>query len=373
MIQIAKPLIGDEEINAVSKVLLSGRLAGGKCVESFENSFRDYLGSRYSAATCNGTTALHAALLSLDIGRGDSVITTPFSFIATSNAVLYTGAVPVFADIEEDTFNIDPREVERIARNRKIKALVIVHLFGNPCDMEKIADICNKYDIALVEDCAQAHGAEYSGKKVGTFGKVSIFSFYPTKNITCGEGGMTVTDDEKIYEKLKSIINHGQSSRYNHILLGYNYRMTDISAAIGLEQLKKLDKFNELRINNANQYLKEIDNPCISLPGIKENSKHVFNQFTIRCTNRDSLIKYLSENEIGYGIYYPSAIPDQPVYKALGYENNCRKAREACKAVVSIPVHPSLEQWEIKKVVEVINSWKGCNIPCRNACNTGSL
>lgn len=358
MIQIAKPVIGDEEINAVSKVLLSGRLASGKQVESFESSFQDYLGSKYSVATCNGTTALHAALLSLDIGKGDFVITTPFSFIATSNAILYTGAVPLFADIEEDTFNIDPGELERIAKSGKIKAVVIVHLFGNPCDMEKITDICNKYDIALVEDCAQAHGAEYGGKKVGTFGKVSIFSFYPTKNITCGEGGMIVTDDEKIYEKLKSIINHGQSSRYNHLSLGYNYRMTDISAAIGFEQLKKLDEFNELRIKNANKYLKEINNPCISLPRIKANSKHVFNQFTIRCTDRDSLVEHLSSKEIGYGIYYPASIPDQPVYKALGYENSCRKAREACKAVVSIPVHPSLEQWETEKVVEAINNWK---------------
>lgn len=361
MIQIAKPIISNEEITAVTEALMSGQLASGKHVADFEGLFKDYIGTKYAVATCSGTTALHAALLSVGIGRGDYVLTTPFSFIATANAILYTGATPVFADIDEQTFNIDPDAVEKaiLGSKNKIKALVIVHLFGNPCDMGRIAEICNKYGIALVEDCAQSHGAEYGNKKAGSFGKVSIFSFYPTKNMTCGEGGMAVTDDEEVYERLKKIINHGQSTRYNHVMLGYNFRMTDIGAAIGTEQLKKLDKFNGLRIRNAESYLKKINNPNIILPKTTDNSKHVYNQFTVKCTDRDSLIEHLTANGIGYGIYYPVTIPSQPLYRSLDIKSNCPKAEEMSKAVLSIPVHPSLEEHEVRKVIDTINSWKG--------------
>lgn len=358
MIQIAKPLIGNEETKAVTEAMLSGQLASGKQVASFEAQFSDYLNAKYAVAACNGTAALHAALLAVGVGPGGHVITTPFSFIATANGILYAGAVPVFADIDEDTFNIDPKEIEFIARNVKVKALVIAHLFGNPCDMERIEYICNKYGIILVEDCAQAHGAEYLGKKAGTFGKVSIFSFYPTKNMTTGEGGMIVTNDEEVCENARRLINHGQSGRYNHVQLGYNFRMTDISAAIGIQQLKKLDSFNSRRISNARRYLKEIDNPLITLPKAKEGCKHVYNQFTIRCTDRDRLVQHLASKGIGYGIYYPTTIPSQPLYRELGLECSCKKAEEACKQVVSLPVHPALEKWEADKVIEAVNSFR---------------
>ncbi len=268
MIPIAKPLVGLEEEKAILEVLSTGQLASGDYVRRFESMFKEYIGSKYAICTNNGTAALHAALLGAGIGKGDLVITTPFSFIATANAILYTGATPIFADINWETFNIDPDNIERIIENTssKIKAILIVHLFGNPCDMDRITEICDTHDITLIEDCAQAHGAEYKNKKVGSFGLAGTFSFYPTKNMTCGEGGMIVTDDEEFYEKTKKIINHGQSKRYQHDLLGYNFRMTNISATIGIEQLKKLDHFNSKRIGNAYEFYKNIRNDKIIMP-----------------------------------------------------------------------------------------------------------
>lgn len=358
MIQISKPLMEEEEKNIVCKVLSEGMLASGEYVTEFESRFSNYLGCRYSVCTSNGTTALHAALLSAGIGQGDLVITTPFSFIATANAILYVGARPIFADIDEKSFNIDPDKVEEIICNsrEKIKALIIVHLFGNPCQMDRIVYICKKYDILLIEDCAQAHGAEYNGKKVGTFGKVSIFSFYPTKNITCGEGGIIVTNDEEIYLRAKRIINHGQEKPYNHTTIGYNYRMTNIAAAIGMEQLKKLNRFNAKRIENAKYYDNEVLKSKYILPATFENCKHVYNQYTLKCKyNREKLINKLREENIGYGIYYPLTIPSQPLYKNLGVRADCPLAERLTNEVVSIPVHPSLSQDELVKIVSTLN------------------
>lgn len=358
MIPIAKPLITKDEEKAVMEVLSKGQLASGEYVTKFEDMFKDYLGCKYALCTTNGTTALHAALLGTGIGKGDLVITTPFSFIATSNAILYVGATPLFADVEEDTFNIDPDKVENLIKNTKgkIKAMIIVHLFGNPCDMERIVEICKKYDIILIEDCAQAHGAEFRQKKVGTFGAVSAFSFYPTKNMTCGEGGMVVTNDEKVYDFVKKIINHGQVQRYQHDILGYNFRMTNISAAIGIEQLKKIDYFNNLRIYNAYRYLKELNRDRFILPIVNNNTKHVFHQFSIRCKeSRSKVINLLEKNEIGYGIYYPTILPDQPLYKKLNISSNCPVSQKLCEEVLAIPVHPALSEHDVNKIIEVLN------------------
>ena len=358
MIPIAKPLMEEEEKNIVCKVLSEGMLASGEYVTEFESRFSNYLGCRYAICTSNGTTALHAALLSAGIGQGELVITTPFSFIATANAILYVGAKPLFADIDEESFNINPDKIEEIicSSKEKVKALVIVHLFGNPCQMDRIVDICKKYDILLIEDCAQAHGAEYNGKKVGTFGKVSIFSFYPTKNITCGEGGIIVTNDEEIYFRAKRIINHGQEKQYNHTMLGYNYRMTNIAAAIGIEQLKKLNRFNAKRIENAKYYDNEVLKSKYILPETFENCKHVYNQYTLKCKyNREKLIGKLREENIGYGIYYPLTIPSQPLYKSLGIKADCPAAERMTDEVISIPVHPSLSQDDLVKIVSTLN------------------
>lgn len=358
MIPIAKPLMEEEEKNIVCKVLSEGMLASGEYVTEFESRFSNYLGCRYAVCTSNGTTALHTALLSAGIGQSDLVITTPFSFIATANAILYVGAKPIFADVDEKSFNIDPDKVEEIICNsrEKIKALIIVHLFGNPCQMTRIVDICEKYDILLIEDCAQAHGAEYNEKKVGTFGKVSIFSFYPTKNITCGEGGILVTNDKEIYNRAKRIINHGQERQYIHTVIGYNYRMTNIAAAIGIEQLKKLERFNSKRIENAEYYNNVISKSKYKLPEAFENYKHVYNQYTVKCEcNREKVIGKLKEENIGYGIYYPLTIPSQPLYKSLEIKADCPLAERMTNEVISIPIHPALSCDDLAKIVSTLN------------------
>lgn len=253
MIPISKPLLDETEIKNVIEVLKSGMLASGAEVNNFENAFADYIGTKYAIATTSGTTALDIVLKALDIRSGDEVIVPDFTFISTANAVLFQNARPVFVDIDEETFAIDPGNViEKISS--KTKAIIGVHLFGHPFDVKAIREICEDYNLFLVEDCAQAHGAEYKGQKVGSFGDAGCFSFYATKNITTGEGGIVTTNNKEIEEKMRLIINHGQSEKYLHTTLGYNYRMTNIQAAIGCAQLGKLEEFNERRITNA-EYL----------------------------------------------------------------------------------------------------------------------
>lgn len=253
MINIAKPIITDEEIEAVTEVLKSGMLAQGKKVEQFQKEFAQYTQSKYGVATSSGTTALHTALVAADIGPGDEVITTPFTFAATANSVLYSGAKPVFADIDPKTFNLDAASVEEKITD-KTKAILPVHLYGQPADMDAICEVAQKHDLKIIEDAAQAHGAVYKGKKIGSIGDLGCFSFYPTKNITTGEGGMVTTNNEELAEKAGMVRAHGESQRYEHEILGYNYRMTDIAASIGLTQLKHIDEFNAKRNENA-EYL----------------------------------------------------------------------------------------------------------------------
>jgi dTDP-4-amino-4,6-dideoxygalactose transaminase len=359
MIPIAKPIISEKEQALVLEVMKTGQLASGSYVEKFEELFAKYLGCKYAIATNSGTAALHASLLAAGIGRGDLVITTPFSFIATSNSILYVGAIPLFVDVEEDSYNIDPDKIEELIINtkEKIKAILIVHLFGNPCTMDKILDICNKYNIILIEDCAQAHGAEYKNKKVGTFGAAGAFSFYPTKNMTTGEGGMVTTNNEKIYKEVKKIINHGMVERYYHEDLGFNFRLTNLGAAIGIEQLKELETFISRRIANANKYNNGLSEEKFLLPPIKANTRHVFNQFTLRCKgDRNKVIEILQKNGIGYGIYYPLIIPEQPFYKKLQLNYHCPIGEKLSKDVLSIPVHPSLSSEDIEIVIKSLNS-----------------
>ncbi len=240
MIPIAKPLLGKEEIDAVSEVLSSGMIAQGPKVEEFELAFADYTGCEYAAAVNSGTAALHIALLAHGIGKGDEVITSPFSFIATANSILYTGAKPVFADIEPATYNIDSERIQEKITS-KTRAIMPVHLYGHPADMKAIMEIADDNKLILIEDACQSHGAECFGRRVGSFG-TGAFSFYPTKNMTTSEGGMLTTDEKEIAEKAKIIRAHGSKVRYLHEMLGFNLRMTDIAAAIGLVQLGKLDR-----------------------------------------------------------------------------------------------------------------------------------
>jgi dTDP-4-amino-4,6-dideoxygalactose transaminase len=360
MIKIAEPFINSKEIKAVVHVLKSHALSQGKNVNKFEEEFSKYLGVKYAIATSNGTTALHTALWSLGIGNGDEVITTPFSFIASSNCILMVGAKPVFVDINEKIFNIDPDKIEEKI-TKKTRAILIVHLYGQPCDMEPIMKIARKYDLYLIEDACQAHGAEYKGKKVGSFGDVACFSFYATKNMTTGEGGMVVTNDKKIAEKCRLFISHGEVSRYKSILLGYNYRMTEIQAAIGLEQLKKLDNLNKVRIKNAKfltNCLKNIEE--VETPYVMSNVKHIFHQYTIKVKrNRDRLKEFLWNAGIETKIFYPILISQQPLYLKLGYRDKLPIAENVSKSVISLPVHPLLKKRELYFICKQIKKFFG--------------
>jgi perosamine synthetase len=329
-------------------------------VEEFEKDFASYIGTRYAIAVNSGTAALHVALLAADIKPGDEIITTPFSFIATANCALFCNAVPVFADIDERTFNIVPDLIKNKITART-KAVVVVDLYGQPADMAEIAALCEKHNLILVEDACQAHGAEYNGQKVGSFG-IGCFSFYPTKNMTTGEGGMITTNDLDIYNKAKLIRQHGQSQRYVHDMLGFNLRLTDLAAVLGIQQLKNLDQANGKRIRNA-QYLSEHIKPITGLipPYVAANRKHVFHQYTIRVTadyplSREEMQKKLIDQQISNTVYYPTPIHQQPFYKNLGYKDYLPVSEMMSREVLSLPVHPGLSDSDLKTIVKVLET-----------------
>lgn len=250
-VPIAKPIIGEEEINNVVEVLKSGMIAQGPKVEEFEKKFAEWVGADYGIAVNSGTAALHVALLSCGVGAGDEVITTPFTFIASGNSILYTGAKPVFADIDLKTYTINPDSIEKLI-TENTKAILPVQLYGQSANMDRINEIAEKYGLAVIEDAAQAHGATCNGQKVGSIGDMACFSFYPTKNMTTSEGGIITTNDEDLADNAKIFRAHGASVRYHHSEIGYNFRMTDISAAIGLAQLNKIDGFNSKELKMLN-------------------------------------------------------------------------------------------------------------------------
>ena len=353
MISIAKPDIGDEEKEAVMQVLSSGMIAEGKRVAEFEGAFAEYAGVDHCVAVNSGTAALHAAILAHGIGKGHEVITTSFSFIATGNSILYTGAKPVFVDIEAETFNIDTELIEdSITKNTK--ALMPVHLYGHPAEMKAIMDIAEDHDLVVIEDACQAHGASYHGKKVGSFG-TGAFSFYPTKNMTTGEGGMITTNDEEVARKARMIRAHGSKQRYLHEMLGYNLRMTDIAAAIGLVQLGKVDAYNAARRKNASMLSEGLkDLSSVTVPGIKDGCDHMFHQYTIRVENRDDLVTKLAQKNIGTGVYYPIPIHKQPIYIEAGYTDNLVECEKASKEAVSLPVHPGVSEDDVKEIIAAV-------------------
>ena len=357
-VPIAKPIIGDEEIENVVEVLKSGMIAQGPKVEEFEESFAEWVGADYGIAVNSGTAALHVALLSCGIGEGDEVITTPFTFIASGNSILYTGAKPVFADIDLKTYTIDPNSIEnQISENTK--AILPVQLYGQSANMDKINEIAEKYGLSVIEDAAQAHGATCNGEKVGSIGDMACFSFYPTKNMTTSEGGIITTNDEDLAENAKVFRAHGASIRYHHDEIGYNFRMTDISAAIGLAQLDKIDDFNDKRIANAaylNEGLKDVDG--VITPYCAYGSKHVYHQYTIRVEkgDRDDWVDIINDCGVGTGIHYPIPLYSQPIYKSLGISGNCPNAQLAADNVISLPVHPSLTKEDLDLVIEAVKT-----------------
>ncbi|MBU1632509.1 MAG: DegT/DnrJ/EryC1/StrS family aminotransferase [Nanoarchaeota archaeon] len=360
MIPIAKPFIEEEEKKAVIEVLDSGNIVQGEKVAEFEKNIANYCGTKYAIATNNGTSSIHTALYALGIKSGDEVITSPFTFVASANPIIMQGAKPVFVDIKEDTFNIDPSKI-RDKITAKTKAIIVVDLYGQIHDTKEIREIANEYNLKIIEDACQAIGAEFNGKKAGTFGDLSCFSFYATKNMITGEGGMITTNNEEYVELCKRFRHHGQSekTRYEYYDLGYNYRMTDIQAAIGIEQLKKIDLLTQKRINNAKMLTEGLYKISqIKIPYIKPRAKHVFHQYTIKTEKRDQLRNYLKENGVGCGTYYPKPLHLHPFFMKLGYkEGDFPIAERVSKEVLSLPVHPSLTQEEIDRIIKTMGDF----------------
>lgn len=361
MIGIASPSIGKEEVRAVVRVLRSGSVVKGEQVTEFESLFAKYIGTKRGVSCSSGTAALKIGIEALGIGEGDEVITTPFTFIATSNAIVYNRAKPVFADIDERTFNIDPVKI-KAAITKKTRAVLPVHLYGQPCNMDEISEICEKHNLMLIEDCAQSHGAEFSGKKAGTFGDLSAFSFYATKNMTTGEGGMILTDNDAVAEKAQVIINQGQMGKYEHVMIGYNDRMTNIEAAIGLEQLRKLPRMTEKRIRNARMLTKGLSGlDWLQVPYVDKKARPVWHQYTVKVAAgmRDGLVEHLNNNGVGARVYYPRPSYMQPAYENFGYkEGICPVAESMAKQVVSLPVHPALKKDDIGTIVETVRKYR---------------
>ncbi|HDM91765.1 MAG TPA: DegT/DnrJ/EryC1/StrS family aminotransferase [Candidatus Korarchaeota archaeon] len=372
MIPISKPLIGDEEIRAVSEVLRSGMLAQGSRVAEFEKRFASYVGTSHGVAVSNGTAALYVALLAMGLGPGDEVVTTSLSFFATASTILLTGAKPVFVDIDPETYNLDPREVEA-ALSESTKAILPVHLFGHPADMDPIMKLAEERGLLVLEDAAQAHGAEYKGRRVGSIGHAATFSFYPTKNMTTAEGGIITSDDESIAKRARLLRDHGQESKYVHILLGFNLRMTDVQASVGLVQLDKLERMNERRRRIARTYIEELSGlDGLEVPVEKPWAKHAWHLFPLRAVkvNRDRLIEAIRQRGVDARPSYPSPIYDQPVMANLGKKEvdplwfarsgeafrkrDCPNAERLVREILLIPIHPGLSEEDVETVVRAV-------------------
>jgi len=358
-IPVARPVIGHDEIAAVSEVLTSGMIAQGEKVAEFEQAFSDLCGTTYAVATSNGTTALHAALLAAGIGHGDEVIVPSFSFIATASSVSMCGATPVFCDVDEQTFTINAELVEERVTPRT-RGVIGVHLFGHPFDLSGVQQLCEAHNLTLIEDAAQAHGARSNGGRVGGFGHFGCFSFYATKNMTTGEGGMVTTSEKAMAERLRQIINHGQTEKYLHTRLGYNYRLTDMAAAMGLVQLKKLEKFNARRRKNAEYLTANIRCKGVITPIVANGVHHVFHQYVIRLSEefpmkRSEFVDYLKTKGIGTAVHYPLPIHRQPMYGLVNYPDPCPVSTKLSSSVLSLPVHPMLDQKELAYICDAIN------------------
>lgn len=349
-IPVAKPLIDRQDIRAVVKVMKSGGLAQGPQVAAFESEFSKFVQDRDCVAVNSGTSALHLALLSLGIGAGDEVIVPSFTFAATANSVALTGAKPIFVDIDPRTYNINPTLIEA-AITQRTKAIQVVHLYGLPADMLTITAIAKKHNLLIIEDAAQAHLAEINGQPVGTFGDAAAFSFYPTKNMTSGEGGMIVVRNSEQARICKLLRNQGMEQRYQNEAVGFNLRMTDIHAAIGRSQLKKVQAWTRARQENA-RYLNEKITE-VTIPFIPDGYSHVFHQYTIRVNaQRDEFSSKLTELGVGNSVYYPTQVHKLPSFDlAL----NLKHTEEATRQVLSLPVHPSLSKKDLNRIAGAVN------------------
>jgi len=352
MIPIANPVLGEREIERVSAVIESGMLADGSEVRAFEQEFADYCAVEHGVATSNGTTALHAALEALGIGEGNRVLTTPFSFVATANAIRHAGAKPVFADIDPATYNLDPTIAREAATKADVDAILVVHLYGLPAEMDALTDLADDLGVPLIEDCAQAHGATYRGDHVGSFGDVACFSFYPTKNMTSGEGGIVLTDRDDVAERAERYVDHGRTDDGTHATLGHNFRLTNLAAAIGRAQLERLPRFVDRRRENAARLSDGLAGTALSPPVEPDHARHVYHQYTVRVPDRRAVRDHLAARDIGAGVYYPTPIHEEPAYDDVTHD--APVAERAATEVLSLPVHPTVSTDEIDRIAEVI-------------------
>lgn len=351
MIRVSQPLVGEEELAKLSEVVMSGFVSPGRMVKDFEKKFADYCGAEYCVATNSGTAALHTALESLGLGEGDEVITTPFSFVSTGDAIRYCGAKPVFVDIDSRTYNINPELIEGAITDRA-KAVLPVHLYGLPANMPEINRVAEKHGLRVVEDACQAHGAEIQGKRMGSLSDLACFSFYATKNMTTGKGGAVITNDKGLYEACKLFAHQGSSKKNEFVELGFNYGMSELSAAMGLAQLEKLDSFNEKRINNARVLTKGLKG-FVKTPFVPEGFRHVFHQYVIQVDDREVFREKMRREGVQTLVHYPTPIHEQPSYNI----NEEFPVSEACsERVVSLPVHPGLSDDDLGKIVSAVIS-----------------
>jgi dTDP-4-amino-4,6-dideoxygalactose transaminase len=384
-VKVAEPLMGQEEMDAIAEVIKSGRFVQGPKVREFEEKFSEYIGVEHGIAVNSGTAALHVAIAALNIGPGDEVIVPSLTFFSTASSVIHQNAVPIFADIDPNTYCIDPDDIQEKITPRT-KAIIPVHLYGHPAEMDSIMEIAEDNGLYVIEDAAQAHGAKYRGKKAGTIGHVGCFSFYATKNMTTGEGGIITTNNEKIAKKARMIRNHGMSSRDDHDLLGYNYRMNEMQAAIGIAQLSKLDMFNEARKKNSEYLLKNLtDVKWLILPKIKPYINHVYFWCPVRVDEKTlgmetkDLVKTLREKGVEVRHRYTVPLYKQKMFLNLAtYPRGCPftcshypikidYSKVYCKNVeqligkmIGLPNHPKLSRKDLDFVIDVIKniSWK---------------
>ncbi len=346
-IPIAKVALSNEEIEAAVGVLRSGRLVQGPCTEEFERRFAEAVGARNAIATSSGTAALHIAYLAT-LEPGSDVLVPTFSHISTASMVHFAGCRPIFCDIDPKTFTLDLNDVKR-RLTPNTRAIVGVHLFGNACAIDEILAFAREHNLKIIWDAAQAHGTRYRGRDVGSFPDMVCYSFYPTKNMFVGEGGMITTDDDELAEKCRLLRSHGQTRKYYHPMLGFNYRMTDVEAAIGLKQLEKLNEFVQKRRENAAFFTERLSRiEGIQTPYVPKDVEHSYHQYSILIDSeklgltRDELAQTLKDRGIGTGVHYPRPIHKQPAFESLLGEQRLPISEQVAEKILSLPVHPHL-------------------------------
>ena len=366
MIRVAIPTTGDDEFKSLKKIIYSGKFVSGKNVEIFEKNFSKFIGTKYAIAVNSGTAALHAALASLGLKKDDEVIVPAISFVSSATAILHQGCKPVFCDVDLENYCMCPVSLEKKI-SKKTKAIIPVHFAGSSCEMKKIIKISKKYNIPLIEDCAQAHGTKYHGKMVGSFGKIACFSFYATKHMTTGEGGILCTDDKKVHDFCKSFRNHGMSDRDTHFRLGYNFRMSELNAAIGNVQLKKLRKMNSLRIKNSRYILKNLKKKQNqrSWFKIQEPLEHIYHTYfwcPIRIVSKKISIDEVKKKLLRKGIEIRSRYK-YPLYRQKVFQNFIQKKKQNLKLenaetlsgkIFGLPNHYRLRKKELDYIIKAL-------------------